>query len=133
MKLEERIKEILTGHEEIIVAYIYGSTAKGTERTGSDLDIGLLLKDDFKSNSLYTARIAGEIEEGCRLQREVDVRMLNDKPLTFLHQVLKYGTVVFTRDEGKRVEFETGVYDRYLDYKPYFDHFNEVRRRRLLA
>lgn len=130
---KEEIEEILKKHDEIRVAYLYGSIVKGYGRKGSDIDVGLLLREDFAADALYPARIAREIKEGCKLDREVDVRILDKRALIFLHQVLKYGTVVFTKDESKRIEFESEVYDRYLDYKPYFDHFNEVRRKRLLS
>lgn len=133
MELKKRIQRILDNHEEVIAAYIYGSVARGRQREDSDIDLGLLLRDDFMPNALYPARVAEEIAKDCGLRQEVDVRTLNEMPLTFLHQVLKHGVLVFTRDDLRRVEFETRVYDMYLDYKPHFDQFNEVRRRRLLA
>ena len=49
MKLKEDIKEALKGHEEILVAYLYGSTVKGYEGKGSDIDVGLLLKEEFEA------------------------------------------------------------------------------------
>ncbi len=133
MELKKGIRRILENHEEVVAAYIYGSAARGHQRQDSDIDLGLLLKDDFVPDALYPARIAEEIATACGLPQEVDVRTLNEMPLTFLHQVLKHGVLVFTRDDLSRVEFETRVYDMYLDYKPHFDQFNEVRRRRLLA
>lgn len=133
MDLKKRIQRILESHEEVVAAYIYGSVARGQEREESDIDLGLLLRDDFVPDGLYPARLAEEIARGCGLRQEVDIRTLNGMPLTFLHQVLRHGVLVFTRDDRRRAEFETRVYDMYLDYKPHFDQFNEVRRRRLLA
>ena len=133
MKLEEKLRDVLQKHEEIVVAYIYGSSVRGQMRDDSDIDIGLLLREDFQQDALYPARIAEEIARSCGLKREIDVRVLNDMPITFLHQVLKYGVLILSRDERKRIEFETWVWDMYLDYKPFFERFNETRRKRLLS
>ena len=133
MKLEEKIRKTLEEHEEIIAVYLHGSLAGGDQRNDSDIDIALLLKGDFEPDALYPARVAEEIARKCHLPREIDVRVLNDMPLTFVHQVLKNGVLIHSRDDRKRVEFETCAYDIYLDYKPYFDRFNEIRRMRLLS
>jgi len=59
MKLKEQIREVLKKHKEILVAYLYGSTVKGYEGKESDIDVGLLLKEDFKADALYSAHVAG--------------------------------------------------------------------------
>lgn len=133
MRIEEDIKKVLDDHEEVLVAYLYGSLAKGTARKESDIDIGLLLEEDYEPDGLYSSRVSGEVEGELESGRDVDVRVLNERPITFQHQVLKNGDKIFTRDEKARIDFETKVYDRFLDYKPFFDRYNEIRRKRILA
>lgn len=133
VKLREVIREVLGKHEEILVAYLYGSTVKGYSGKTSDVDVGLLLEEDFQPGPLYPARLAGEIREECGLDREVDVRVLNGRSYRFLHQVIKEGEVVFSKDEKERVRFETSVVDAYIDFKPFYDQYDEKRRERLLA
>lgn len=133
MKNERNFEKSIRDHEEISIAYLYGSTAKDTIHKDSDIDIGLLLNKEFESDPLYTVKIAREIEKEVGSDREVDVRILNDKPITFQHQVLKNGRRIFSRDEKTRIKFETRVYDRYLDYKPFFEQYNKIRRKRLIA
>lgn len=130
-KLKEEVEKVLKRHREIIGAYLYGSTAKGYEGRGSDIDVGLLLREDFEADALYPARIAGEIREGCRLDREVDVRILNMMPYRFLHQVIKEGELILSTDDRKRIRFETSVVDRYIDFKPFYKQYDEKRRERL--
>jgi len=86
MKLKEEIKKVLKGHEEILVSYLYGSTVRGDNAKTSDIDIGLLLKEEFKEDALYPARIAGEIKRKCNLNQEVDIRILNYRPARCLHR-----------------------------------------------
>jgi len=133
MQLKEGIKEVLKRHEEILVAYLYGSTVKGYKGKRSDIDVGLLLKENFKAEALYPARIAGEIKQKCGLDQEVDVRILNERPYRFLHQVIRTGEIILSTDERERVRFETSVIDRYIDFKPFYEQYDEKRRQRLLA
>ncbi len=79
MGIEKNISKVLQKHEEISVAYLYGSIAKGTTHKDSDIDIGLLLSDEFEPDALYTAKISREIEENLDLNREADVRILNER------------------------------------------------------
>jgi len=132
MMLEKEIKKVLEGHKEVLVAYLYGSMAKGYAGKRSDIDVGLLLRKNFKAEALYPARIAREIEEKCRLSREVDVRILNGRSHRFLYQVIKGGRVILFTDEKEKVKFETSVTDRYIDFKPFYKQYDEKRRERLL-
>lgn len=133
MKLKEEIGVVLRGREEILVAYLYGSTVRGYGGEGSDIDVGLLLKEDFEAEALYPARIASEIKRRCGLDQEVDVRILNERPYRFLHQVIRWGEVILSTDERERVRFETSVIDGYIDFKPFYEQYDEKRRERLLS
>lgn len=79
MKLEElrrATEEILSKREEVITAYVYGSSLNTTSY--EDIDIGLLIEDEFTADALYEPRIAGELER--ELNEKFDVRILNDRP-----------------------------------------------------
>lgn len=133
IKRKEVIKKILEERKEILVAYLYGSTVKGYKGKGSDLDVGLLLKKDFKAEALYPFRIAGEIKEKCGFDEEVDVRILNGMPYRFLNQVIRDGEVIMSADERERIGFETSVLKNYIDLKHFHEQYDEKRRERLLA
>jgi len=130
---KEKIKDALKDHKEILVAYLYGSTVKGYDNKKSDVDVGLLLKENYKTETLYPAQIARKIKEKCGITRDVDVRILNKRPYRFLHQVIKEGQIIFSRDERERVKFEAYVTDRYIDFKPFYEQYDEKRSERLLT
>lgn len=129
----EVLKVVFSEHDEIVVAYLYGSAVHESLQADSDIDIGILLSDDFTPDYMYVVRIGEEIRSGCDLDREVDVRILNRRSIRFLHQVLRHGEIVFVRDEERRVEFETDVMKEYLDFKPFLREYDVSRRERLLA
>ena len=128
----ESLKSVISEHEEVIAAYLYGSAAQGRMREDSDIDVGILLTGRAAPDYRYEVRMAGEIQSRCRLARDVDLRVLNRRPVRFLNQVLRYGMLVFVRDEKKRVKFETDVLKEYLDFKPFLREYDRERRRRLI-
>jgi hypothetical protein len=62
--------------------------------------------------------VATELETRCPDLPEVDIRVINLAPLTFQGQVLYYGILLYSRDEIRRVEFETSLRSAYFDYQP---------------
>ena len=127
----EKMQNVFSEHDEIVAAYLFGSYAEGYARGDSDIDIGLLLSDNSNIGAMYPVHVAGELEDATGTKREMDVRILNNGTLRFLHQVLK-GRLLFCRDDKKRVDFETSAIDRYLDFKPFLDDYDRMRKERLL-
>jgi len=125
------IRKLLEKRKEITLAYLYGSFVKGYARADSDLDLGILLDEKFDADPLYQSRIAVEIETQAHIDRELDVRVLNGMPPRFLRQVID-GELIFCKQESERVKFETEVIDSYLDFKPFYDQYDRMRRERLL-
>jgi predicted nucleotidyltransferase len=126
----ERIANVLKKRKEIIFSYLFGSFAKGLERKESDVDIGIFLKEDFKKSVFYESEVALEIERETGI-RNVEVVVLNDKPLRFINQVLRYGKLIFSRDEKERIRFETLMTKKYIDFKPYYEEYDRLRGKRL--
>lgn len=125
------ISKILKQEDEIEFAYLYGSHAKNIETMKSDVDIGIFVKKINNFNYKTLAKISSKIEK--KIGLEIDLRILNNRNITFLHQVIKDGKLIFVRNDPERIRFETKVYDKYLDFKPYIEHYNKIRRKRLLS
>lgn len=129
-EIMEKVRDVIKNHDEIMVGYLYGSFAKGSYDEKSDVDVGLLLKRGYKPDPLYESRISLELDKN--IGRDVEARILNDKDIIFLHQILKYGKLVFSRTERERIVFETYTYSKYLDFLPFYEEYNRIRRERLL-
>jgi hypothetical protein len=125
-----KIAEVLERHSEILFAYLYGSTARGEAGKKSDVDIGIFVREDFEVKAFYEIEIAMEIERECGL-RKVEVvvlnKVLNKKHLRFLNQVLRYGKLIFSRDEKARITFETHVTKAYIDFLPHYREYDRMR------
>ncbi len=103
--LIEKIAKVLESRDEILFACLFGSTARGESKENSDIDIGIFLKREFKPGAFYCVEIAQEIEKETGL-KNVEVVILNGKNLRFLNQVLRYGKIIFSKDEKARIAFE---------------------------
>ncbi len=129
----EKIIKAMEKDTEILFAYIFGSYAKGTQKESSDIDIAIYLRDEstLERDPLYPSRLAINIERALVEKRTVDVRVLNGSTLRFRSQVLRFGKLLFSRDERKRIEFETSSLAQYYDFKPHLDMYDASRKVRL--
>lgn len=112
MRNENEVKEILD-QEGVLVAYLYGSRAVGRDHEDSDYDIGLLVEDEENFDIHRVSGIIDRLEEV--LGSEVDLRILNDRDIRFLFNVLEEGHPVMVKDEDVRQRFEVGVMKKYMD------------------
>ncbi len=116
----EKIIKVLETEPEILFGYLFGSYAKGTHDEKSDIDIAIYLKDEniLLRDPLYPSRIAIKIERALSDKKKIDVRVLNGSTFVFRSQVLRYGKLLHSKNEKKRIEFETYSLLQYYDFKP---------------
>ncbi|MGH3600062.1 MAG: type VII toxin-antitoxin system MntA family adenylyltransferase antitoxin [Pseudonocardiaceae bacterium] len=112
--LTERLRRLLIGAPGVLVAYLYGSHARGRAGPLSDVDAALLLDSDDEQRRLeLTAGIAHAVAP-----MRADVVILNDAPVALSYRVLRDGTVLVSRDDKARVDHWVRTVDRYLDMAP---------------
>jgi len=76
---------------DVVLAFLFGSTAKGRETEDSDVDIAVYLKDSSEEDRIW--------REATRLlQKEVDLVMINEAPATLISQVFKTGIPLAIKD-----------------------------------
>jgi hypothetical protein len=124
-ELKNKTKDILEKHDEIKLAYLFGSYALNRQNKFSDIDIGLVLDKSFKSDHLYFAEIASKIEKKFNYTIEVDIKILNDLPPRFLFEVINHGIILHSINQTFKNEFELKVIKDYLDIKPLLDFFDQ--------
>ena len=102
---------------EVIAIYVYGSRARGTERSDSDLDVGVLLRQPPPATLKGVARdLEATIETATRLPTQVVV--LNQASADLIHRVLRDGLVLLDRDRTARIRFEVQARNVYFDLAP---------------
>ncbi len=106
-----------TDHRGVLAAYLFGSTARGTDAPESDIDIGVLYRDP-PSRSLDGPpfSLKGDIE--AILHRSVDLVVLNHASPDLCHRVFRDGILLLDRDPSFRIQFEVKKRNEYLDLLP---------------
>ena len=124
-KIQRMIVDILKERKEIIFAYLHGSFVKDDFR---DIDIAIYLNEgmDKKNILKYELFLERVLEE--ELSLPVDVRVLNNAPLSFRFKVIKGGELLFSRDEKLWCDFECLTFVKYHD----FDFHRKTYRREAL-
>ena len=89
----QQIASTLAQHEDIQLAFVFGSAARGTLRLDSDVDVAVLAGGQLSTE----ARLALMAELSLALKREVDLVDLHDAWGLILRQVLTTGTLALKR------------------------------------
>ncbi|MDD2216400.1 MAG: nucleotidyltransferase domain-containing protein [Eubacteriales bacterium] len=115
-KLKEFINEIDREYP-IELAYLFGSYAKGTENSQSDIDIALLFKHQYTKYEelIIRGRI---IDKGISVfLRPVDLVSLNSAPPLLKYEVI--GDSLILKDSKLRSSFESLAIREYFDFQYY--------------
>jgi len=103
------------------VAYASGS-ASGRKLAGtfSDLDVGLLLLEKIKTAEYFDYQVYFVSELSKALETaDLDVVILNNASLLQRAQVINTWSLLFQRDQRRRVQFAARTTMEYLEFKKY--------------
>src|SRR6478609_178741 len=126
MDLQERLRERAASLPEVRLAVLFGSTARGQARKGSDVDLGLLLEPDTRE-----ARNHALVELERAAGREVDAVYLNEVPPLLGFEISRDGILIFQREDGLWNRFREVAIQAWWDWAPHAKMFAEAAVRRL--
>jgi len=111
-----QIKAYLKRRPDILFAYIHGSFFSGDRF--KDIDIAVYLKPPFPSS--LQVELDMEAELGKKVKRyPVEVRVLNQAPLSFRYNVIKHGEPIVVADDDLRCDFMEATLSHYFDFAPF--------------
>ncbi len=119
------VRMVLAGLGEVETGYIFGSFCKGDF---ADVDVAVRVSGEPSPGRAmrFRAMVERELELALGYRFEVDVKVLNTAPVSFQHEVLRSGRMIFSRDRERTICYEADVLSRYLDYKDTLDWFDRV-------
>ena len=102
----------------VVIAYLFGSRARGTARADSDIDVAVLLSDDVPRERYLDVQlaVADVLSRESRLPN-VDLVVLNDAPLTLRGRAVQEGQLLYSTDEPLRAEMESRTFREFGDFK----------------
>ncbi len=96
--------------DDVEVAYLFGSVARGEAHAGSDLDVAVLLADDatgereWNTHAEVLARVSSVFATN-----DIDVVILNSAPMALSVDIVQEGIVVAGAHRPLRVRYEAEV------------------------
>ncbi|HHY58779.1 MAG TPA: nucleotidyltransferase domain-containing protein [Chloroflexi bacterium] len=118
----QRLSHYLASQPEVLVAYLFGSYARGSATPHSDLDIAVLAPQEISREQAFRLRLTWiDAVQGLLHREAVDVVILNQAPLALRYRVLRDGRVLACQDEQLRILYQADTVSRYLDFKPVID------------
>ena len=106
-----RIVDFGSQHVDIVAIYIFGSVATAKNRSGSDIDVAIMVRGRMKGME----RIQLETSLSNFLGKDVDLIIFGEANSLLQHQILKYGRLIYERDPNERMKQEVASRREYLD------------------
>jgi predicted nucleotidyltransferase len=105
--------------DEVVLAYLFGSHARGQAWARSDVDVAVLLENRPADSHCLDTRleVIGGLMEILHTD-DVDVVILNQAPPALRYAVLRDGLLFFCRDHQAMIEFHVRALNEYLDFRP---------------
>jgi uncharacterized protein len=123
--IDQRIRHVMARHPSVVMAILFGSTAKGYARNDSDLDIAVSTSTPLTPQ----AHIALIEDLALAFGRPVDLIDLDQTHSPLLHQVLTQGRKVLCHDRTRYAELLLRMLYEEADYMPYYRRILSDRRR----
>jgi len=106
-----RIISFARRYVNIVAIYVFGSIATGKNRSGSDIDVAIMVGAPMKGME----RVQLETSLSNLLKRDVDLIIFGEASPLLQHQILKNSRLVYERDPKERVRQEVAARCEYLD------------------
>lgn len=129
-ELTSRLKGVLDQRPDVIVAYLFGSAARGELRPSSDIDVAVLMAEaEAQRSERLTLQsiqpgLQADLQEAAR--RSVDLVVLNHASPDLVHRVLRDSVLLIERDRSARIRFEVQSRNDYFDVLPFLIRYREA-------
>ena len=113
--ITDKLKSMLASFSDVAFVYLHGSflNASGFR----DIDIAFYMQE--APVSALQKELQLESLFGSSMPYPIDIKILNNAPVSFAYNVLKSGLPVFVTDEDVRVDFVEHTLNNYFDFAPF--------------
>lgn len=113
------------------IVYLFGSKATGRASPLSDIDIGIVLKTQASESDPRTLyHMLYQLFSEVYPRSKLDIVFLQTASLSLQYAVINEGKIIFEEDPRHTADYEQGVINQYLDFKPVLDLFDQVSMER---
>lgn len=132
LDVAEALASHLRGHPPagVVSVYLFGSRAAGRSNTGSDVDLGVLLRWDLfrTARERFEQRLRLAADLGHALARnDVDLVVLNEAPPTLGRRIVTEGHRVFCAEPELDHAFVRDVQLKAADLAPFLARTDRIK------
>ncbi len=126
MNMQLRKLRALFRKNGVVLAYLFGSQARGTAVESSDADIAVLLPAKLSKEVRFETRLILMEECAKILKKNIDLVVFNDvSSLFFRYAVIQEGILIYECAEDEYVDFESELLGNYFDFQPFLNAYNK--------
>jgi len=127
--LQKKMADIISKPSYVVLAFLFGSQAKGVARESSDFDIGIMLSKNLTASQRVSLKTKLSDRLSKLLKNDVDIVIINTAGTLLKYQIAKDGKLLFERKANLAKKFRLLAIKEYFDYLPTFNfHYNRLKR-----
>ena len=115
----DQLRSALEGEPDVLYALVFGSTGRGTQHEGSDVDVGLELGTAAARDPRAIGALVSRLEAAAGVP--VDVVLLDEAPSPVAYRAFRDGLLLLERDHAALAARKARAIVEYLDFKPIED------------
>ena len=109
------ITSVLEREQDILFAYLFGSSSRDNAGVLSDVDIAIYVSD---VDNLFDYGLGVHHALSKKISGNIDLVVLNTaKNLILIYNITRKGELIFCRDDEARINYELLRFHEYLDFK----------------
>jgi hypothetical protein len=112
----DALKRVLEVDPRVAYALVFGSTARGSAGSGSDLDVALAFREGVRPSPIELGDLISRLEAATG--RPVDLVLLGEAPPALAYRIFRDGRVLLDRDRSALVDRKARAILEYLDFQP---------------
>ena len=121
-KVEKELNRLNVG-----IVYIFGSTAQGIAKRGSDIDIGIVFTDSgVNCRSFKVYEELYKLFSNVYRNKETDIVFLQDAHISLQLDAVKHGRVAYQISPEFRANYEEKIILQYCDFEPILRDFDKA-------
>lgn len=130
---EQFLKDYFSRQADIEFVLLFGSFASGHVSPMSDIDVALYFGGERKALELADRQIdiTCALMRFCKISR-VDAVVLNTAHPFLRFQAVKYGRLLYVKDEKMFYCFKANTLGEYQDIRPMYDLYDKMARNSLM-
>lgn len=101
----------------IAYALVFGSTARGTEHSLSDVDVAVGLSAGVSLDTREIGALVSDLEQAAG--RPIDLVFMHETPPALAYRVFRDGAVLVERDHHALADRKARAVLEYLDFQPF--------------